>query len=339
MRAWDVSISLQRWSWLRYAVAVVSCVVALAVRFGLDSVFPPGFPYVSFFPAVIITAYLAGLRPAIFCTLLCAAVARFYFMTPAHSFDLSPSTAFALLFFICVAGFIAAMIAHMQTVTDRLRLEQARTSELNEQHRVMFQELQHRVANNMQFVASLLHLQKRKIKLDPTSVGSALDEASGRIELMARVHRRLYDPSIVERPIGDYFKEVTCDVIAVSGATNIDCIVEMPAIKLDIERLMLLSLLVTEVVTNCVKHAFGDRPAGTIALRLEELQNAELELTIQDDGRGLPNDFDANKTTGLGSKILKGLVAQLHGTISMNSNLGTTTRVRFPAVVTGSAMQ
>lgn len=231
------------------------------------------------------------------------------------------------------------MIAHMQTVTDRLRLEQARTSELNEQHRVMFQELQHRVANNMQFVASLLHLQKRKIKLDPTSVGSALDEASGRIELMARVHRRLYDPSIVERPIGDYFREVTRDVIAVSGATNIDCIVEMPAIKLDIERLMLLSLLVTEVVTNCVKHAFGDRPAGTIALRLEELQNAELELTIQDDGRGLPNDFDANQTTGLGSKILKGLVSQLHGTISMNSNLGTTTRVRFPAVVNGSAMQ
>lgn len=319
--------------WVRYSVAVLSCLVALLIRLGLDGVFPPGFPYVSFFPAVFVTAYFAGLGPAIVCTLLGAGAARYLFMLPVHSFALTGPTGFALLFFICVAGFIAVVIGHMRTVTDRLLREQARTTELNEQHRVMFQELQHRVANNMQFVASLLHLQKRKVRLDPQSVDHALDEASARIELMAKVHRRLYDPSIVNQPIADYFKAMSEDVIAVAGSPNIDCVVEMPAIKLDIERLMLLSLLVTEVITNCVKHAFVDRPGGTIALRLEQVDAAELELTIQDNGRGFPEDFDAGKTAGLGSKILKGLASQLHGKISMSGINGTTTRVRFPAAV------
>ena len=318
---------------VRYLVALIACAVAVLLRLGLDGVFPPGFPYLSFFPAVIITAYLVGVGPAIVCTLLSAAAARYFFMLPVHGFALTGSTGFALLFFVCVAGFIAAVIGHMQKVTERLLREQARTIELNEQHRIMFQELQHRVANNMQFVASLLHLQKRKLRLDPQTVNQAMDEASARIELMAKVHRRLYDPSIVDQPLADYFRAMTKDVIAVAGSANIDCIVEMPAIKLDIERLMLLSLLVTEVITNCLKHAFVDRVGGTIALRLEQFDQAELELTIKDDGRGFPTDFDASQTAGLGSKILNGLAAQLHGKISTIGTDGTTTRLRFPSTV------
>ena len=185
--------------------------MALGLRHALDPVFPPSFPYISFFPAVIFTAYFVGLLPAVVCIILCAGAARYYFMFPIHSFGLTPSSAFALLFFVAIAGFLAALIDHMQRVTEQLKREQAHTLALNEQHVVMFQELQHRVANNMQFVASLLHLQERKLQLDPSSGARALADAQARVKLMAAVHRRLYDPSIADRPIGDYFKQVVDD--------------------------------------------------------------------------------------------------------------------------------
>ena len=316
---------------LGYGLAVASCLAALAVRHFFDSVFPPGFPYVSFFPAVIVTAYLAGLGPGILSIGLCAAAARYFFMLPERSLGLNSPTALAIGFFLCVASFMVALIVYMQRVTDRLRAEQGRTRQLYEQHRVMFQELQHRVANNMQFVASLLHMQKRKVMIDPSSITGALDEASQRIEMMARIHRRLYDPSIVDQPIEQFFREIGRDLIEAAGAEHVAYIVNMPPIRLDIERLMLLSLLATEVITNCLKHAFEDRTTATIELTLAHLDPAELELTIRDDGRGLPPDYDPKETNGLGTRILQGLAAQLGGKLTLTSGSGTTTRVRFPA--------
>jgi two-component sensor histidine kinase len=71
----------------------------------------------------------------------------------------------------------------------------------------LFQELQHRVANNLQFVSSLLHLQRQTMGSDPESCTKALDVAQNRLELMARVHRRLYDSRSSRKPLSQYFEE------------------------------------------------------------------------------------------------------------------------------------
>lgn len=186
----------------------------------------------------------------------------------------------------------------------------------------MFQELQHRVANNMTFVAALLHLQKRKVAVDPASASSALDEAQSRIETMSRIHRRLYDPASLDLPVAQYFQEICSDLLEATGARNIVCVVDMPSITLDIARLTTLSLLVTELVTNSLKHAFADA-GGTITLQLEQLDAAHLVLTVSDNGRGLPAGTELAENKGLGTRIVQSLATQLGGNIKTVTGIGT----------------
>lgn len=326
--------------WLGYGLGAAAFVAALGLRHWLAPVLPAGYPYITFFPAVILTAFLAGLRPGVFCALSSGLAAWYFFIAPANSFVLDGQTIVALAFYVFIVGVDLALIHAMQVSVDHLAAEReavARereiTAGLYQQQRTMFQELQHRVANNMTFVASLLHLQKRKIMADPASATAALDEASHRIDIMSRIHRRLYDPGAVELPVAAYFQEICRDLLDATGARNIVVMVDMPAIKIDIARLMVLSLLATEVVTNCLKHAFTDGAPGTITLKLERLDPERLGFTIQDDGRGLPDGYDPVASKGLGTRICRGLAAQLGGELSVTgaNGRGTTTHLVFAA--------
>ncbi|PAX08824.1 sensor histidine kinase [Sphingomonas lenta] len=332
--------AFRRDPWLGHGLALAAFLVALGLRHQLASVLPPGYPYITFFPAVILTGFLAGLRPGLVCAALSGLASWYYFLPPANSFVLDGPAAIALAFYVFVAGVDLALIHVMQRSTDRLAAERealARerevTAGLYEQQRTMFQELQHRVANNMAFVASLLHLQRRKVVADPTTAAEALDEAGRRIEVMSRIHRRLYDPAAVEMPLGEYFQEVARDLLDATGAHSIVVLVDMPAIKLDVARLMVLSLLATEVVTNSLKHAFEDRGEGTITLRLERLDSDRLSFTIRDDGRGFTVDRASvpARSAGLGTRICQGLAAQLAGELTVTSEpgRGTTTSLAF----------
>lgn len=326
--------------WLGYGLSLAAFAAALALRHRLAPVLPPGYPYITFFPAVILTAFLAGVRPGIFCAALSGLAAWYFFIGPPNSFVLHRPAVIALGFYVFIVSVDLALIHFMQVSVERLGAEReavARerevTAGLYEQQKTMFQELQHRVANNMTFVASLLHLQKRKVAASPATATAALDEASHRIEVMARIHRRLYDPGSVELPVAQYFQEICHDLLDATGAKNIVVLVDMPAIKLDIARLMVLSLLMTEVVTNCLKHAFADDAPGNISLRLERLEPEDLSFTIRDDGCGLPDGYDPATSKGLGTRISQGLAAQLGGKLSVTGGkgLGTTTRLVFAA--------
>lgn len=324
--------AFRRDPWLGYGLAGATFGVALLLRLELHEILPPGFPYLTFFPAVIITTFLAGLRPGLACAGLSGLASWFYFIPPFNSFHLDGRTALALIFYVFIVSVDIWLIHFMHRAADRLRAEQEVTGRLYDQQRTMFQELQHRVANNMAFVGSLLHLQKRKVQADPATATDALDEAQRRLEIMSRIHRRLYDPASVDLPIGPYFQEICADLLQATGARNIVCLVDMPSVKLDIARLMTLSLLVTELVTNSLKHAFAEGAGGTITLSLEQLDPERLALTVRDDGKGLPADFDADQTKGLGTRIVQGLASQLGGAVEALRGLdeGAATRVTFP---------
>ncbi len=316
--------------WLGDLIALGATAAAFALRHALDAVLPPGFPFLTFFPAVILTAFFCGLRPGITCAVLSGLCAWYFFLVPQESFVLDGSTALALAFYAFIVTVDIALIHIMHRAGARLRQEKAVTAGLYEQQRTMFQELQHRVANNMQFIAALLTLQKRKVGSDPAAAVAALDEARVRLETISRIHRRLYDPDRISLPIGQYLQELCADLLDATGAQNIVCLVDVPPTRLDLTRLTTLSLLVVEVVTNALKHAFPQAERGTITIRLERLDAARVALTIADNGRGMPAAFDPATSRSLGVRISQALAGQLDGVLTYGGERGTVVRVEFP---------
>ncbi|WP_300573819.1 histidine kinase dimerization/phosphoacceptor domain -containing protein [Phenylobacterium sp.] len=311
-----------------YGLAILSAALAFYVRWALDGVLPPGFPYLTFFPAVILTAFLAGLWPGILCAVL-SGLAAWWFFIPPIGFSLSAASGLTLVFFVFVVAVDIAVIELMRRAMASLGAEQALTAQLYERQRVMFQELQHRVANNMTFVAALLQIKKRTI--DSPQASAALDEARERLVTMAQIHRRLYDPASLELSVGASLRELCDDLVQAAGVEGVTCSVRGEGVDLDTPRLVTLSLLVAEVVTNSLKHAFADRGSGQITIDLGPLDDDRAALVIADDGPGFP---DANPhlegRISLGFGIMQSLAGQLGGALDFPPGAGARVRLIFP---------
>lgn len=313
-----------------YGLAVTLAVAATVIRLVADATLPAGFPYLTFFPAVVITAYVAGMGPGILAGTISFFAAWFFFVPPMYSFALDSGVVAAQGFFLVVVAVDIALIEAMHRAHDRLNRARDEMAGLYDQQRMLFRELQHRVANNLAFIASILHFQKRQIAATPARAAQALEEAQARLTLMGQVHRRLYDPAALERPLREHFEALCKDVIAASDRSDVGCHVEVAVPPLDLTRLIALSLFVSETVTNSLKHAFVDRARGSITLRLVEADQC-LVLEVRDDGCGLPEDFDPATGSGLGTRITHALAEQLRGTIETSAppDGGALTRLRF----------
>jgi two-component sensor histidine kinase len=279
-------------------------------------------PFITLFPAILIAALVGGMHAGILVAVLSGLTAWYWFVAPLGTFWLPwPDGYLVMMFFVITATIQLYVIRTLNLAVDQLSEERDRTATL-------FKELQHRVANNLQFVSSLLNWQRRTASSDPASSAKALDMAQNRLELMGRIHRRLYDPDAISMPLGHYFEGLCQEILEATGAKNIVCLVEVPPVTFDINRLMALSLLLNEAITNSVKHGFGGRERGTVSIRLDLETANRYALTVKDDGVGLA---DTTQLKGLGSNIMQGLAAQLRGEISFIAEGGMTTRVVFPA--------
>ena len=329
MNAFARTEHLRKTWWFGVCLGTIGFLIALWTRFAFGDTMS-GYPYVTFFPVVVLTTFFGG-APAGLATAVASGMAAWYFfIPPQNSFALIwPSTYVALGFYALVVGVEILLITSMDLGLSRLRAEQARTAALLAQQQTLFTELQHRVANNMAFVASLLMLQRRKVGRD-TQAGEALEEARLRIDTMAQIHRRLYDPAIVSLPVGPYLQDLCSDILKASGSRNVSCRVDAPDATLDIGRLLPLSLIITEVITNSLKHAFAADENGTIHIILTQSSNG-FQLTVQDDGRGFPDGFDTAQTRSLGMRVIQGLTAQIGGSVDFASQQGARTTVAVPA--------
>ncbi len=303
--------------WLAMGLALAIFLFAVAVRFLVgDSL--RDVPFITLFPAILIAALIGGLRAGIIVTILSGLAAWYWFVPPENSFAISvPGGVLSMLFFLVTASIQLYVIRTLNLAVDELSVER-------DQSAVMFQELQHRVANNLQFVAALLRLQRRTAAANPATV---LEVAERRLELMARIHRRLYDPAAIRKPVSEYFRGLCTELVEATGAKNVVCVVETAPVNFDIRRLMMLSLLLNEIVTNSLKHAFSEGQIGTISIRLDEDAN-RYSLIVSDNGRGLA--LSAPALEGLGFSIMRDLAAQLGGEITFSGEKGMTTRIIFP---------
>ncbi|WP_051660933.1 histidine kinase dimerization/phosphoacceptor domain -containing protein [Bosea sp. 117] len=302
--------------------------LAFLTRLAIDPALPPGFPFITFFPVVVLATFLGGLRPGIVCALLGAAVSWAFFIGPANGMRFDGPSALAIVFFLFVSAIDIALVHFSIRALDLLEQEKELSAQLYEQQRTLFQELQHRVANSMQFVAGLLALHKRRASETAVDPGLVIDAARVRIETIARIHRRLYDPQRLNLPTAQYLSELCADLIATSG-TSVSCDVRAPNLTLNMAQLTTLSLLVAEIVTNSLKHAFTAQMQGRIGIVIEALPERRYRVTVADNGRGVPAGFDPASGNSLGFRIIQALAMQLGGTVKYSGGGGTRVEIEF----------
>ncbi|MFM2045623.1 MAG: hypothetical protein RLY86_4199 [Pseudomonadota bacterium] len=312
---------------LRYLGAFLTFLAALGLRQVLDDSLPPGFPFLTFFPAVILTAYFLGTGPGLLCALLCGLSAWYWFMPPVGGFGLDGGTAVAIGLYAFIVGVDIVIIDAMRRAGDRLRIERELSAALADQQRTLFAELQHRVANNLAFTASLLTLQRSRIAADPSTAVAGIDAAIHRLHLMGRLHRLLHDPASVGQSLEDYMRALCAMLLEVTDAEHVTCEVDVIDLRMGLERLTVFSLLTMELMTNAVKHAFLGRDGGRLILRLERVGPDQVVLTVSDDGPGMT--AEATRANGLGLRIVEALATQLQGNLILPGPGDSATRVVF----------
>lgn len=302
--------------WLAYIFTTLLCIAAVALRLAATSILPVGYPFVSFFPAVIVAAFLFGVRPGVYAATLGGLLSWYLFISPDRSFSFNPAVALALCFYAGVVGIDIALIHLMQRANFKLAVERERSRALAEHRELLFHELQHRVSNNLQVVAALLSLQRRHI--DDERARSALDEASARLALVGKISRALYDPAGPGQSLGAFLAMLADDVMAASGRGDIHLAVDVPdGLMLQPDVVVSVALILTEAISNAIEHGFAAR-GGTISLSVRH-DGEHLALRLADDGDGLPDGFDLAGSESLGLRIARALAAQLGGDFRLES--------------------
>ena len=212
---------------------------------------------------------------------------------------------------------------------ERQRIERDLTAAV-EQQEILLQEGNHRVTNSLQLVSSMLSLQAGAAE---PAMRAQLTEAVSRISAIARAHQRLYRTRQIRTlDLGEYLSDVCRDLDDV--AANCDVTATVAAgIQIATDRAIPISLLVTELITNAAKHAYGPGEPCPIWLTLERSGEHDIVLKIRDQGRGLPTSFAYKKSKGLGMRIVSAFLTQLEASLWIEKGEpGTVFVVEIPLV-------
>jgi two-component sensor histidine kinase len=210
--------------------------------------------------------------------------------------------------------------------------EQIKTS-LREKE-VLLQEVHHRVKNNLQVISSLINMQLRK--LQDESSRSALEECQNRVLAIALIHEKLYQSkNYASVPFSDYARTLADNIFNATGVSdsNVKLKVEFENVSLAVDKAIPCGLILNELITNALKHAFPNMRRGTVRVQLQTA-GSELVLVVADDGIGLRSDYDPATSTSLGMLLVRTLVDQLDGQLTISRDSGMNFRVSFPVGVT-----
>lgn len=316
---------MRRWPALAAGIGLMLFFIAFGFRLllsGLD-----GNPFVTFIPAVMIAQLAGGPWAGIVSALAGGIAGEYFFVPPYHSFEIT--IPWGIVTLGLYAGTAILSMAIIETLHWAMLVREAE----QERSGALFQELQHRTANNMAVVAALLRLQRLGLKDRKSVAAKALEAAEERIEILGRLHRKLYDPGAVCTPIGILLDDLCSELLKANAVEGITCNVSAPDVRFDLQRLLPIFFIVSEAVMNSIKYAFRPEYLGKISVVLQR-KSACYELMIADDGIGRTDSLQDGNGSGLGSRIMKLFAKQLNGNIeTFFNNPGTTVRVCFPAVV------
>lgn len=193
----------------------------------------------------------------------------------------------------------------------------------------LLHEIHHRVRNNLQVITSFLNLQMREHGAGEGR--EALRNAQARIQALALVHNQLYSQDGIDRIDMAVLLPNLCHHLAAiyEVADRVTFAASLPTWPLDVGRASPLALLVTEAATNALKHAFPDQRAGTISLTVATVQG-EWQLTIADDGVGLPETTPGRERQSVGWQLMRALATQLAARLEIRTTNGVEVTVTLP---------
>ncbi|MCC6396849.1 MAG: PAS domain S-box protein, partial [Bacteroidetes bacterium] len=224
-------------------------------------------------------------------------------------------------------GVVNGTIGLVRDVTERKRRDQELKASLREKE-VLLKEIHHRVKNNLQIISSLISLQASRVKDEESRV--LFDESRSRIRALALVHERLYwSESLASIDFKEYLKGVIQDLLHAGGNEHITIDLDADSVSLDIDQAIPCGLIVNELCTNALKHAFPDKTRGRIAVSLRECDDGSVLLAVRDDGIGLPADLDVFRETSMGMTLVTSLVDQIGGSLAVDRNGGTAFALTF----------
>jgi len=226
-----------------------------------------------------------------------------------------------------VARTRAQMAELENNIAWRESVEQQLTKSLREKE-LLLREIHHRVKNNLQVISSLLYLQSKKIEDSRAQV--MLKESESRIRAMALVHERLYQSTDLSRiDFALYVRSLATHLFQLYGVDPNVVRLEINAdrLSLSIETAIPCGLIVHEVISNSLKHAFPDGRKGTVRVELRSGEDGRIILLLGDDGTGLGSGIDLQTTESLGTSLIRALVDQLEGTLEVGGSIGTEYRI------------
>ncbi|HTY03245.1 MAG TPA: histidine kinase dimerization/phosphoacceptor domain -containing protein [Rhodocyclaceae bacterium] len=225
------------------------------------------------------------------------------------------------------------VLASIFDITERKRAQERLEMALEEKT-VLLNELHHRVKNNLQMISSLLSLQASNS--DDERLREVLRESQNRVKAMGLTHQLLYEHKDFSRvDLGEYLNRLAQLLLSAyrGGGRNTRVELVLPAERhyVGLEKAIPCGLAVNELVTNSFKHAFPDGRPGVITVALAGAGDNDIELSVGDDGVGLPEGFEMGATKSLGLRLVLLLAEQLQGALAVQPGGGAVFLLRFPA--------
>jgi two-component sensor histidine kinase len=298
--------------WVRAALMGVALGAAYVLQILLERDWP-GEPFLLFLLVVMGTTLCFGARLGLVSVAL-SAFLSLYFLEPVgsptfrYASDLGKVFLYAFLAIGCVVG--------LANFGDAL-IRAGERKDADKHKSILLRELAHGVANNFAAIAALIHTARESVSAHDSKAKSVLDDAIEQAKVMARVHRRLRaDGQVVSLDSKVFIRELCDDLeasIARGRPISIECLADSHLLCMD--HGVSLGLVINELVTNAIKHAFPDQRVEHIRV-IFAAHKQELRLSVVDDGAG----FAGRHNTGMGLDLVRGLARQLGGELREHSS-------------------
>ena len=250
---------------------------------------------------------------------------------------------------VLVVGLLFASVLEMMVLlmTERAaaiqRVVEQRTADLTKANAVirealkeketLLQEIHHRVKNNLQVISSLINIQLRK--LGPGAAREPLQECQTRVQAIALIHEQLYQSRNYSRvPFSQYARSLAANVFHAAGVSPgaVSLEVEVGEVALAVDKAIPCGLILNELITNALKHAFPQERRGTVRVLLDQTAAGLVKLVVTDDGVGLPAELDIRQSDTLGMQLVCTLGEQLAAKLDVRrTSAGTSFEVVFQA--------
>jgi two-component sensor histidine kinase len=315
VRLLQISVG-HRSRYTRWGLAITFFSASLGIRLLFDR-WLQQIPFLTFFPAIVGTALLCRWPQAVF-VLGASTVASYHFLPTPRSVLLGGTMPISA--FLFVGGGLVVLVS---ALAELVRSLEAATKARD----ALYQEMQHRVANNLQLVASMLEQARRAVTDDKTA--RILDRATTRTTSMSLIHRRLAHQESYSEGLNPIMTELLDNIFQ---DTPVRTVIDICRCDLSFDRMNAIVLLASEAATNAAKHVFRAGLGSVFEIRLATAPGGRLRLLISDDGPGLQQgNLASEDSQGLGMRIMHALARQLGGKLVFAVGPGTTFFVEFRA--------